>query len=284
MNNYYQYISTRIQPAELSERVFQGELVVFEQKPSVLALVDYLRSQCEVEFHATDPFECEHKLTSETFKIYSQNLQNLVLNDSTVKNLFFKIQEELGVSIQDIYHDKFALRIFPSKIHYQGQRMASAPVHRDSWGSNLYAQINWWMPVYPVNNENTLLFYPKYWDQSIENNSATWSHKNYQHSLKSVAQETRPNYSAAPTPVVDVEADDAVAVLINPGDLLCFSGAHLHAGIENTSGKTRISFETRTINIDDLMTNRGAPNVDGQYPKSHPEWFKHAVSGLPLAI
>jgi hypothetical protein len=127
LNNPYQYISNPILPSELSKKVFQSELVIFEQKESILELVDYLRNQCEIEFHTTNPFESEHKLKPETFKAYSQKLQNLILNDDNVKNLFFKIQVELGVSIQDIYHDKFALRIFPSKKDYHGQRMASAP-------------------------------------------------------------------------------------------------------------------------------------------------------------
>ena len=55
-------------------------------------------------------------------------------------------------------------------------------------------------------------------------------------------------------------------MVVEPGDLLCFSGAHLHASVPNTSAEARVSVELRTVNRDDLEEGRGAPDLDGRAP------------------
>jgi hypothetical protein len=75
--------------------------------------------------------------------------------------------------------------------------------------------------------------------------------------------------------------DDAgeLRVAIEPGDLLCFSGAHLHAGVPNHTALARFSIETRTVDVEDLAVGRGAPNVDGAAPRVARDWFRP----VPLA-
>ena len=36
----------------------------------------------------------------------------------------------------------------------------------------------------------------------------------------------------------------------------------MHSTVPNTSGRTRISIDFRTVHIDDVIAKRGAPNVD----------------------
>ena len=66
------------------------------------------------------------------------------------------------------------------------------------------------------------------------------------------------------------------------GDLLAFSGAHLHRSVPNTSDRTRYSLDTRTIWIPDAIEGRGAANVDGQARWKNPGWFKQLDEGTPL--
>jgi hypothetical protein len=47
-----------------------------------------------------------------------------------------------------------------------------------------------------------------------------------------------------------------------PGQIILFSGAHLHASIPNTSGVSRYSIDFRTIDRRDVMSGQGAPMVD----------------------
>ena len=41
-----------------------------------------------------------------------------------------------------------------------------------------------------------------------------------------------------------------------------FSSNHLHASVPNSSGVTRFSYDLRTINLDDVLADRGPRNVD----------------------
>jgi hypothetical protein len=64
---------------------------------------------------------------------------------------------------------------------------------------------------------------------------------------------------------------------------LCFSGAHLHASVPNTSGSTRFSVELRTVTGDDIQARRGAPNVDGEALRVAWRWFTGITSSASLA-
>jgi hypothetical protein len=64
---------------------------------------------------------------------------------------------------------------------------------------------------------------------------------------------------------------------------LCFSGAHLHASVPNSTAEPRLSVEVRTVSIDDFERRRGAPNVDGAAPRVPIEWFRRITDGTSLA-
>ena len=85
-----------------------------------------------------------------------------------------------------------------------------------------------------------------------------------------------------PTPTEPVDADSELRIVIEPGDLLCFSGAHVHASVPNTSGATRFSVELRTVTAEDIQAGRGAPNVDGEAPRVAWRWFRGITSSVSL--
>jgi hypothetical protein len=53
-----------------------------------------------------------------------------------------------------------------------------------------------------------------------------------------------------------------IRVVCPRGGVVLFSAAQLHSTVPNTSGLTRYSIDFRTVNIDDVMAMRGAPNID----------------------
>jgi len=46
-----------------------------------------------------------------------------------------------------------------------------------------------------------------------------------------------------PEPSEPVDTASELRLVIEPGDLLCFSGAHVHAGVPNSAGVVRFSGE-----------------------------------------
>ena len=85
-----------------------------------------------------------------------------------------------------------------------------------------------------------------------------------------------------PEPAEAVSAASEFRPVIEPGDLLCFSGAHLHASVPNATGVARFSVEVRTVDAGDAAGGRGSPNVDGEAPHVARDWFRHVNDGTPL--
>ena len=68
--------------------------------------------------------------------------------------------------------------------------------------------------------------------------------------------------------------EDAQPILISPGDVIVFSGAHLHGSVVNKTGKTRFSTELRTVDALDVTEERHARNIDGHSPGVQYKWFE----------
>ena len=71
-----------------------------------------------------------------------------------------------------------------------------------------------------------------------------------------------------------VDESEVVKVMLEPGDVLSFSSAHLHGSVPNSSKLTRYSVEMRTINHKDLEAGREALNVDNEATELMYNWFK----------
>ena len=114
-----------------------------------------------------------------------------------------------------------------------------------------------------IEPENTMTFYPKYWSQRIRNSSdefnyQDWTQTGRKAAPKLVKADTR-KQSAALEPV---DPESQLRPVIEAGGLIIFSAAHLHATVPNTSGVTRLSIDFRTVHLEELPENRGAPNLD----------------------
>ncbi|MFQ5760764.1 MAG: hypothetical protein ACE5HM_07300 [Acidiferrobacterales bacterium] len=208
--------------------------------------------------------------------------QNRFKKHPESRKLFRSALGEIGVDIARSYWDRLLLRIFPHGDTHTGGLTSRAGIHRDTWGSNLYQQTNWWAPIYALTPERTIVFYPDYWSRSVENTSASWSYDDYVTARRHTDPGLAPSYPPAPQPQEAIDTTAGMRVVIDPGDMLCFSGAHLHASAANVSGLTRFSIESRTVNIDDLKHNRAAPNVDCHARQVRFAWFRHVVSNEPL--
>ena len=143
--------------------------------------------------------------------------------------------------------------------------------HRDTWGSNVLAQINLWGPVFPVEPGATMVIWPMLFGRPVPNTSADWDLERL--------RESPGRYPLLPECRAPLDGTPQVPVLIEPGDLLCFSGAHLHASRANRTGRTRLSIDTRVVDRGDVRAGRGPANVDGHAPRVGWEWFRSVADG-----
>jgi hypothetical protein len=247
--------------------VFRGDLLVFKQVEPLLevaSLVDAL-----IEDAPGGPDAAAIDRLRERFRA-----------DPRVRPLFRAALEHVGVDAARTYWDSIFLRVVPPVEGDTDRQVGRIGLHRDTWSSNLLQQTNWWTTMRPLAAERTIAFYPDYWTRPIANTSADWDLDAIRERRRSGERDEDIPIVPEPSEPVDVESD--LRVVIEPGDLLCFSGAHLHASVPNVSGETRYSVELRTIALGDLRSGRGAPDLDGRAPVVPLEWFRAMTDGSPL--
>ena len=93
------------------------------------------------------------------------------------------------------------------------------------------------------------------------------------------------DYPSAPQLLDDLKKETkTIRVDINPGEILCFSGSHLHSSTKENSNTSRFSYEIRTVSDSDIRDKRYAPNVDCALKVKYPKIFKHMVTKNILEI
>lgn len=258
-----------------SDLCFSGAILIFK---SVAGMFQYCARADELikqYFDSNTPTKAQFEYSPEEYTKRAAALRKAALKDDVLKESFLQALEEIGLTTDKLFWDRLILRLSPHSNTHLSERVRFLPAHRDTWGSNIYSSINLWAPIYPVTPERTICFYPNYWTKAIENNTAEWDFE----VIKADRKAKRPlSIGMTPHPTEELNLADSLPIVIEPGDLMAFSGAHLHASVPNESGEARFSIDTRIVNIDDYQQGRAAPNVDGKAPRIIPEWFKHVYT------
>ena len=256
------------------ERLFRGELLVFRRLPAMLALAGRARSLAEAAFAPAAPPLAEGSFAPAEFLTRATALRRSFLHDPEGRAAFRAVIGSLGLDPASTFADRLILRLQPSGPAYAGRRTRDLPPHRDTWGSNLMAQVNLWGPVFPIEPGATLVIWPDLFTRPVPNGSAEWDLERLRRAPG--------RYPLLPEFRGTLEGERALSVVLDPGDLLCFSGAHLHASRPNRTGRVRVSIDTRILARADLVAGRGAVNVDGRAPHDGRGWFHRVSDGAGL--
>lgn len=263
---------------QFHDRIYAGEIIRIAELPAMAALVALTRAWLEDALHPWAPPEIHRYLSHDEQTLRFAQCQNAFARSKEVREHWRVVVESLGLAPDALACDRLHLRFQPHREPRQStpraRTTATIAFHRDTWGSNLYAQTNWWAPIYPITTGRTVALYPHLWQQALRNCSADFdmrallerSHRDGRNAVD--ADEAIPHLLEA------IDPQQGVAVDIAPGSLIAFSGAHAHAGVGNNTGLTRISFETRSVLIDDVLAGLGAPNIDGHAPWRTPGLFR----------
>ncbi len=274
------YPSSSQNDKDRANAVFSGAVLIYRALPAMYELVDCLREITRQELGLKDPCLAESELGSADFRLRAGRARQIVRQSDDVARLYKAVLLETGVDVSAIFYDHFKLRFQPSNDISRTRYMRDLPVHRDTWGSKVHAQINWWAPVWPVRADRTIGMFPALWNVPVSNTSAAWSYGEFKQHLNA---DKDTNYPMLPHCADPPLISEAVPIVIAPGDIMAFSGAHLHCSIPNRSGVARISTETRTVSARDLHHSRSAKNVDCDASVSQLHWFRHVETGESLA-
>ncbi|MPY99271.1 MAG: hypothetical protein GEU97_14965 [Actinophytocola sp.] len=260
------------------DRVFAGDLVIFAAVPGLGAFRDRVDQLVRDEFGTANPETAQFELPRPAYTSAVRNVRQRVRADTTAHGLLCAALANAGVDTSAAYWDWVHLRVLP---HGSEHASAGTGWHRDTWSSNVHAQTNWWTPIYPITTGRALRFAIEHWSEPVANTSDDWSPRAVKAQQHNESSE-RTAVPVIPEPLTDLRHVRELCVVVQPGDLLCFSGTHLHASVPNESGLARFSVEVRTVHQADIDTGRGAPNIDSHAPSTRYRWFHHVEHGTPV--
>lgn len=247
------------------QALYDGQLFVYSPTPSSLELCQLAHSLSVEAFAPIDPKTAQKELSVEKYAAILESLKPKFIHHPQAKNLIPKLLKELGCDASKTYFDVPRLRTSTSDNYLTTGIAYAFHPHRDTWYSAPQCQLNWWIPVYDITPENGMAFHLRYWDKALKNGSRDynyyrWNAEGRKAAAKQIGKDTRQQ----PKPEEPVELDPQLRLVVPPGGIIVFSGAHLHSSVPNTSGYTRFSIDFRTVNLDDVANQVGAPNLDSE--------------------
>jgi hypothetical protein len=268
-------------------RLYEGDLFVFGPTPSAAGLAARARELLEAAFAPYHPTEAQHHLPVAEYAAVLGRVKPAFIHDPMCKRLIPKLVAELGGDPADVYFDVPRMRSATAHDYLTtGIAFAFHP-HRDTWYSAPQAQINWWFPIYEMEPDNGMAFYPRYFARGVPNSSETynyyrWNRDNRAAATRQIGTDTR----VQPRMTTDVDLDPELRLSTPIGGIIMFSGQQLHATVRNTTDVTRFSIDFRTVHRRDLENERAAPRVDARCSGTSLRDFLSCIdlSRLPAAL
>ncbi|WP_198347974.1 hypothetical protein [Plantactinospora sp. KBS50] len=267
---------------ERRSRLFGGDLVVYPATARSMALVAFAREMVERAFAPHPPPLAQRHLGRQAYVDILAGLKPAFTNHPRSTDLVRGILADLGADPAETYFDVPRLRTMTSEYLNAGLTLQFSP-HRDTWFSAPMCQVNYWLPVYEVAEDNVMAFHPAYFAAAAPNSSreydyAEWLAHGRTAAARQVETETRPQ----PRLVAELPLDPDLRVITPPGGILAFSGAQLHTTVPNTSGRTRFSIDFRVVHRRDVEAGAGARNLDSECTGSTLGDFRRMSDLAPL--
>jgi hypothetical protein len=253
----------KIDEAMRREELYRGSVFLYSPSPAALKFCEFARELIEASFDPYNPRTAHKDLPVETCVEILAELKPKFIHHPKSKEHIQELLAERGCNLEKTYFDVPRLRTaYPSNYLASGIAYAFHP-HRDTWYSAPFCQINWWIPVYQLNSENCMAFHPRYWSRPVRNGSGQYNYDRWnQESRHNAAQHIKADTRVQPKPEEPIEMDPQFRLVCDVGGTFLFSAAQLHSTVPNTSDEARYSIDFRTVHLDDVWAEIGAPNID----------------------
>ena len=250
---------------EIRRYIYDGYLVILEPTRSSQALCALARRLTEEAFAPLNPIDAQLNLPVERYVEILADVKPRFIHHLEAKAHIRGIFEEVGFELDRTYFDVPRLRSMTNREYLSSGIALSFHPHRDTWYSAPPQQINWWLPVYEMSVENGIAFHPEFWSAPIKNTSHVYNYEEWKRTSRgAAAQQIGKETRVQPEPQEPVDMAAAYKPVVEPGALILFSAAMLHSSIPNETQRTRFSIDFRTVDIEDVASFTGAPNIDSQ--------------------
>jgi hypothetical protein len=259
------YLDAELSDEQRRHQLYGGALHVLNPTPNSLELCSFAQELSRDAFAPYDPEHAQEHLPVEKYVEILAELKPKFIHHPRCKELIRGMMNDLGCDIEKTYFDVPRLRTMTHGNYLTAGLAYAFHPHRDTWFSAPPSQLNWWLPVYDIGSDNTIAFLPRYWSKPIANSSREYNYYKWnQESRRAAATQIKTDTRKQPQALEPIDMDSQIRVVCKAGGIIIFSGAYLHATVQNTSPRTRFSIDFRTVHLDDVVDGRGAANIDSE--------------------
>ena len=273
-NNYlHEFEVKKYNTSFLIEKIFNGNILVFRDSQDILDIIEVIEKKFFEKFEYTlENFLSEKYCANEPSneKCFLE-LQNEIKSCEKVNDKFLSFLYRLGFDVKKIFKDQYSLRYSPPIGNKSYGLLKPAKLHRDTWGSNVFTQINFWFPLHDVSEYNSIFIVPSYFNKEVKNNSSKWSFEKFR-KIK--------DYPSVPYTNEIIDKKKKLFLSLKKGNIICFSGNHLHGSSQNNN--KRINLETRIVYQDKNESLSNPENIDSYSETSKKNWFLNSVTNEKL--
>ena len=242
--------------------LYQGAIYVYSPSKAGLEFSQFAADFCE-ERMGMDPPNAQHRLEVGEYVEILKSLKPDFIHHAECKRLIRNLLIEKGCDQTKTYFDVPRIRTACAGDYLTSGLAYAFKPHRDTWYSTPMCQLNWWLPVFPIDPDNGMEFYLDYFDRPVRNSSYEFNYQDWNQTGRKQAHNQGKTDKRVQSEALDeIDTCDAVRLVCEPGGLILFSAAHLHGTVPNTTEETRFSIDFRTVNQLDL--DGGATNVDSE--------------------
>ena len=246
-------------------KIYDGAIFVYSSNEHSLALCNLAAELLSEAFGGLDPRHAQHELEVREYAAILAQVKPKFIHHPECKRIIPRMLEYLGCDLDETHFDVPRMRSATSHGYLTTGIAYAFHPHRDTWYSAPMSQVNWWMPIYEVEEGNVMAFHPRYWSKPVRNDSQTYNYQEWNATSRfNAAQHIGKDTRTQPRAQEEIDPEPSVVIVTPPGAVVLFSGAQLHSTVNNETGYTRFSIDFRVVNRHDLENLRGARNVDSR--------------------
>ena len=253
----------------LKKNIFEGKILLIKNSKEILKIIELTEQYFKYFFDAEIIDSKKQKINyNNENPIFFEIIQKRIKFCKLIRKYFanFLLQIELG--IQSTFMDYITFRYSPASGMKNIGTLIPTPAHRDTWASNIFNQINFWFPTHNVSDRNSIFFVPKYFQKRVSNNSDEWSFYRYKKTKE---------FLSTPVSNIKFPRNQIVSFNVKKGEVLCFSGHHIHGSLVGESD--RLNLETRIVCENDEENYKIPVNLDAMGTVRKNKWFRNLKTG-----
>ena len=249
--------------------IFDGKIVLIKNSKEILKIIKLTEQYLKYFFDAEITSSKKQKINyNNQNPIFFEIIQNRIKFCKLIRKYFANFLLQIRFDLLSTFMDKITFRYSPASGMKNIGTLIPTPAHRDTWASNIFNQINFWFPTHNVSDRNSIFFVPKYFQKSVSNNSDEWSFYRYKKTKE---------FLSTPVSNIKFPQNQIVSFNVKKGEVLCFSGHHIHGSLVGESD--RLNLETRIVCENDEENYKIPVNLDAMGTVRKNKWFRNLKTG-----